>query len=140
MTPRRVPRWGAAAAALLALAGLVGCAGPLQQLVPTAAPTPPSLHVLSVDFDCATRMLTVTGDSTPPTPGERLQVLVRTTTVKRGPIWNRPVTASDGSFRSESRFVAGAVPGGTTLVVRAGMVYGGVRVFSKRVSHDVHCG
>jgi len=96
------------------------------------------LAVRSVNYDCATRNLTVTGTAAPALEGQDVQLQVRSEQFPKAPVWRIVETDAAGDFAVSGKF---AVSSGEAIEVRVRLasVTGGVRVFSAVAVHEVLC-
>ena len=123
-----------AIAALGVAAVVLGVAGCGQQ-VPAAKGR---LAVKSVDYDCSTRSLTVTGTASPALEGQDVQLQVRSEQFPKAPVWRIVETDSAGGFVASGKFAVSAREA-TSVRVRLASVAEGVRVFSAVTVHEVFC-
>lgn len=108
----------------------------------STAPPPVRLSIDRAGYDCGSRVLVVEGGSVPATAGLEVQVQVRTGPDRRGVVWQRATSGPDGRWRAKGRDLAVAravADGSATVVLRAGSVTEGVRVFSPRTTLPVRC-
>ena len=135
-----MPATSTAARLRVVAASLAGCA--LLAACGSTSPPPVRLSIDRAVYDCASRVLVVEGASAPATAGLEVQVQVRTDPDRRGVVWQRATSGPDGRWRAKGRDLAVAravADGSATVVLRAGAVTEGVRVFSSRTTLPVRC-